>query len=284
MVMKVKVVKILNNSLVLSKDDNGQEIIVMGKGLGFKSKEGDTIPEAAIEKVFVPNDRHSRQEYIHLLQSIPKEHLEAINDSLERMKAYWTYELDQHATLMLFDHLAFAIERTEKGIILQNKLLNEIRLHYPEEFTAAMVLLSDLNKLLPMELPEEEAGNIAFHLVNARNEEAHFENTILAVSMLKDIQNIVRYQLNITLNPTSTRYNRFITHLQYYIRRLMEDQQLNSKDVLLFDRYRSEYPEEYQCAQSISTYGEKMTGKPSTDEEVFYLLIHLIRFTNYQDQ
>ncbi|GAB2567050.1 CAT RNA binding domain-containing protein [Gracilibacillus alcaliphilus] len=56
--------KVLNNSLILSKNEEGNTVIVMGKGLGFKHKKGDIIDEDAIEKVFVPNDLRTRQEYV----------------------------------------------------------------------------------------------------------------------------------------------------------------------------------------------------------------------------
>jgi beta-glucoside operon transcriptional antiterminator len=35
--------KVLNNSLVLSMDDDNREVIVMGKGIGFNSRPGDEI-------------------------------------------------------------------------------------------------------------------------------------------------------------------------------------------------------------------------------------------------
>lgn len=44
--------KVLNNSLVLSMDDDNREVIVMGKGIGFNSRPGDAIARK-IEKLFV---------------------------------------------------------------------------------------------------------------------------------------------------------------------------------------------------------------------------------------
>ncbi len=46
----MRVIKILNNSLILSEDENQHEIIVMGKGIGFKSKTGELIDPASVEK------------------------------------------------------------------------------------------------------------------------------------------------------------------------------------------------------------------------------------------
>lgn len=274
----MKVEKVLNNSLVLSRDRNGQEIIAMGKGLGFNSKEGDLIEESSVEKIFTPNDQRTKQEYVHLLESIPRDYLDTINSALDEMKNAWRNKLDDRYFLMLLDHIAFAIERVEKGVILQNKLLNDIRIHYPEEYEAGMIVIKHINEHLHINLPGEEAGNIAFHLVNAKNEEENFENTVLAVTMLKDILNIVRYQLNVKYNHQSMRYNRFVTHLQYFIRRIFDNKQLCSKDSFLYEHHKNKYPDEFKCSQSIASYCEEMTGKSITNEEVFYLIIHLVRF------
>ncbi len=46
----MKVIKVLNNSLVLSTDSDNREVIVMGKGIGFNSKVGDVLAAASIEK------------------------------------------------------------------------------------------------------------------------------------------------------------------------------------------------------------------------------------------
>ena len=48
--MRVK--KVINNNIVVSLDHSNQELIVMGKGIGFKRKAGDEVDAAAIEKVY----------------------------------------------------------------------------------------------------------------------------------------------------------------------------------------------------------------------------------------
>lgn len=48
----MKIAKILNNNVVITLDDRHEETVVMGKGIGFKKKPGDTLDESLIEKVF----------------------------------------------------------------------------------------------------------------------------------------------------------------------------------------------------------------------------------------
>ena len=49
------ITKILNNNVVLSEAE-GQEVILMGRGLAFGHKVGDEIPTNLIEKRYVSSD------------------------------------------------------------------------------------------------------------------------------------------------------------------------------------------------------------------------------------
>lgn len=49
----MKVTKVINNSFICAYDINNKEVDVMGKGLGFRAKEGNIIDKKCIEKIFV---------------------------------------------------------------------------------------------------------------------------------------------------------------------------------------------------------------------------------------
>lgn len=68
--------KVLNNSLVLSMDDDNREVIVMGKGIGFNSRPGDAIAPEKIEKLFVTQALGARSGYLEALSAIPDEVIE----------------------------------------------------------------------------------------------------------------------------------------------------------------------------------------------------------------
>ena len=44
----MRVVKVLNTSIVLAKRNDNKEVIAMGKGIGFRSRPGDIINENEI--------------------------------------------------------------------------------------------------------------------------------------------------------------------------------------------------------------------------------------------
>ena len=41
----MKIFKVINNNIVITLDQNNQEIILMGRGLGFKQRPGNNIDE-----------------------------------------------------------------------------------------------------------------------------------------------------------------------------------------------------------------------------------------------
>ena len=49
----MRIVKVLNNNVVIVKDDAGHEKVVMGKGLGFQVKAGAELDSSKVEKIFV---------------------------------------------------------------------------------------------------------------------------------------------------------------------------------------------------------------------------------------
>lgn len=48
----MKIIKVINNNVVSALDDDGEEIIVMGKGIGYGKKPGTLVDESRIEKKF----------------------------------------------------------------------------------------------------------------------------------------------------------------------------------------------------------------------------------------
>ena len=65
-----------------------------------------------------------------------------------------------------------------------------------------------------MSLPEDEAGFIALHIVNAElNEE--MPNIINITKVMQEILSIVKYHFKIDFNEESLHYYRFVTHLKF---------------------------------------------------------------------
>src|SRR5699024_3117402 len=88
-------------------------------------------------------------------------------DIISFAKSNLNLKLNQSIYVTLTDHINFAIERFEQGINLQNALLWEIKRFYPHEFDLGRYALELVKERIGVELPEDEAGFIALHFVNA---------------------------------------------------------------------------------------------------------------------
>lgn len=279
----MKVVKVLNNSLVLSTDSDNREVIVMGKGIGFNSKVGDVLASASIEKVYVVQNGQAGHDHLRLIEATPEQHIELVQMILRLANSQLGGRVNEQIFFTLVDHLSFAIERCRKGIIIQNRLLHEVKRFYPQEFAVALQALAQINQRLNILLPEAEAGNIAFHLVNGQTDVQSMEHTLLAVKMLKDIFNIIKYHFRIDIATDSLNYSRFLLHMQFFIQRMIDNKQVKSKDDFLFLQATKEYPDAYRCALVIRDYVKNLLEMEMSNDELLYLVIHLTRIVDRDD-
>ncbi|ACD22295.1 PRD domain-containing protein [Clostridium botulinum] len=273
----MQIVKVMNNSLILARDENDKEIVVMGKGLGFKRKAGEELDTEKIEKIFVLKNETDTREYVKLIEETPSEYIEITNDIIGYANEKLGGKLNDQIFITLVDHISYALTRYEKNITIQNRLLWELKKFYPKEFEIGKYAVEYINNKLSVKLPEEEAGNIAFHVVNAQTDEAEMQNTMLTIRMLKDIFNIIQYNFGITIDKDSLNYSRFLTHLQFFVQRLLDDRMIESKENFIFEQMIKEYPKEVKCARLIGDYVKKVLNKEISNEELLYLTIHIVR-------
>lgn len=269
--------KILNNNLVLVADEEGREQIVMGKGLRFFCQVGQELPRERVQKVFVLQEAGAAERYMQLLRDVPAESAEAIEEALQLAYEQFPGRLNDQLFVTLFDHLVYAIERSQKHIVLPNRLLWEVRRFYPREYAAGQQIREFLNRRLQVELPEEETGNIAFHLVNAQTENPDMERTMLTLRMLKDIYSIVQLSSGQKIDENSLHYARFLTHMQYFIERVLDHKMLGSEDISVLEPVLDQNPRAYACARRIADYVQKNLGVEVPREELIYLTVHMIR-------
>lgn len=137
--------------------------------------------------------------------------------------------------------------------------------------------LSLIQKQLGLSLPEEEAANIAFHLVNAQQNDDNMNQVMMMTNTVKDVLNIIKIHYHVELDTHSINYSRFLTHLQFFIQRLFEHKTLNTQDHELFEQIANKYPQEEACVLLIKDYIEARFEHTISNEEMMYLIIHINR-------
>lgn len=197
----MRVSKILNNNLVLSKNENNNEIIVKGRGIGFHARKGDRIDESMIEKIFYPENHQNSVQIQEYLLSIPEEYFDFTQRFVDRIKEENPdLQLNNSIYLSLSDHIMGTINRLRDGISLKNVLLLDIRQLYKKEYAFGERLVKELNEAFQVDLPLDEAGFMALHFVNAEDGQQNDDSYQIAL-IVNQVQEIVKsYFSDVTLH------------------------------------------------------------------------------------
>ncbi|WP_202077506.1 BglG family transcription antiterminator LicT [Caldalkalibacillus salinus] len=271
--------KIFNNNVVLLEDDNQQEMVVMGKGIGFNKNKGEEIDFSKVDKKFVLSKSMS-DKLVDLIRDISPEHLHLSNLIIEQAKKELDVPLNDNIYITLTDHISFALSRIKEGLVIKNALYWEVKKFYTKEYEVALKAKDIIEKEMAIVLPEDEAASIALHLVNAQQGEQDMEQTVTMTQIVTDVRSIVKYHYGMDMDENSINYSRFMTHLRYFAYRILRDDWVTEEDDFLYHQVKAKYPEAYRCVQKIVTYLETHFGKVPTKEEQVYFMIHIHRVTS----
>ncbi|EGK2637912.1 PRD domain-containing protein, partial [Listeria monocytogenes] len=265
--------KILNNNVVIAEGKSGKESVVMGRGLAFQKKLGDEVEVSKIEKTFVMETHELSEKLSELLSEIPLKHLRVADDVVQYAQETLETDLSDNIYLTLTDHINFAVSRYNQGINLKNALLWEIKRFYHAEYLVGMKALDFIEQEVGIRLDEDEAGFIALHIVNARQDGQQMHMTVAMTQIVQDILSIVTYHYGMVLDETSLNYTRFITHLQYFAQRLLRKEIVDSGDDFLYEQVQIKYPEAFKCTKKIDAYLINTHHTELTRDERVYLTI-----------
>ena len=268
--------KVINNNIISAYEKSGAEVIVMGRGIGFKKKHGEVVPADQISKIFRIKSRTLAEQFKELLANMPLERVRISDEIISHAKDHLKLKLNQSIYVTLTDHINFAIERVSQGIEPQNALLWEIKRFYPQEFQLGIYALELIQDRLDILLPEDEAGFIALHFVNAEYG-TDIRDAVKFPDQMQAIVDIVERDLGILLDESSLHYERFMTHIKFLIQRIYRKELLSSEDRELSLLMQRKYPREYQCSLKVAEYIMQATGSRLSEEEIMYLSVHIRR-------
>lgn len=275
--MRIK--KIFNNNIVLAENDQQLEFILLGKGIAYKKGKNDLVEKEKIDKTFVLSSPLISKQFIELFKEIPINHVELSNKIIKDAEQKLNLTFDDNIYIALADHINYALNRYKKGEKLKNVLLWEIKKFYKKEFDEALVALKTIEYYEGIKFEEDEAGFIALHFVNAEHDSMEMKQTILATETVEEILKIVKFHYGIEIDDSSLNYSRFLTHIQYFARRLFTKELSYEEDDCLYYEIKERYPEAYDCSCKIANYIFKKFDIMITHEEMLYFMLHINRVT-----
>lgn len=271
----LRVARVVNNNVIVVIED-GHEVILTGRGLGFGQHPGGTYDPTRVERRFVLDDERSAEGFTSILSEIPYELLVLSNQIADHLSDTAGIVLSNPAQLALVDHIQFAIQRLAEGHRLEHPLLWELKSTYRQEFTAALEILDLVREAIGVVMPVDEAGFITMHLVNAELT-GQLDATMGTATTVQDIVGIVRAHLGMALAPDSAAYARFLTHVKFAVQRIEDGQLLVGTDTQLYDMVRQKDPRSHECALAIAAYVAQRYSVDLPDEELLYLMVHVNR-------
>jgi beta-glucoside operon transcriptional antiterminator len=271
--------KVLNNNVVISIDESGQERVLMGRGLGFQLLPSDTIDPAKVEKTFVLDQGSDAEHARQLLASVPYPVIEAVTTAVDEAERTLGRSLGRRLPLAIIDHIQFVLERMQKGIRIPTTSMPELRVLHPQEFDAATAMARSVSASLDTALPDEEAVFLTMHLLNATRDEPNGTAALL-FRRVQHVVTTVEGGLGVQLDVASPDYARFILHIQFLLQRLVAKSMLRGSDTSFFEFAKHSYPRSYAIAADVKSYVSAATGSDLTDEELLYVIVHVERLAN----
>ena len=270
--------RILTNNAVVIDDENQQEKIVCGKGIAFKKRPGMEIDEISINQTFILEGGGEYSHFEQLLKDVPLEYLELSSEIINMAKLEFAKKFKDNVIITLSDHLYVAIKRCREGMTISNPLLWDIKNFYEIEYDIGLRALELIKNKFHIQLPNDEAGFIALHIVNVELDEDNMDHIFQVTKVIQEIMTIVKYHFHAEFDTSNVYYYRFITHLKFFALRLLKDNQFNEdEENELLDVVKDKYCTSYECVLKIKDFLEKKYNYTLQEDEIVYLTIHVHR-------
>jgi transcriptional antiterminator len=272
---KLLIDKVLNNNVLIAEHPSYEEVVLIGKGIGFNRKHGDFIETDSVEKLFVLKNEKEQQNYIKLLPFIDNDLLEVIISAIGLIKQRTHTQLDEHIHVALTDHLMFAINRVSKGMEMSNPFLVETKTLYRHEYEIAAEVVEFINEKTAISLPIGEIGFIALHIHSAmtnRNLSEVNQHSQLVSRLVK----MVEEQFEIEIDKESIDYMRLLRHLRFTIERVVKGEKVEEPEKIN-SLLKQEYPVCYNLSWKLIKVMQQTLKMKVFDAEAVYLTMHLQR-------
>lgn len=278
--MSYRITKILNhNSFMGIESKNDQECLIMGKGVAFGKKVGQTVSVTGDARVYSLKELTDRGEAKDIIKSVSPLCLELANEVLDQAEEEFG-KVDRSILFTMADHLDFAVRRIQNGEQISNPLTDDIRIMFYKEYKVAGCIRDLLKEKLGIRIDEHEIGYIAIHVHAAIVD----ENVSQAMEIARTVREcicMVEEETGKSIDVMSLSYNRLMNHVRYMVARAIHGEKLKMS---LNDYMSVKFPGPYMTAEKICRKMEKSLKLPIPDIEIGYLAMHLERMMDREEE
>lgn len=273
----LRIRKALNNNVSIVRDDNKVDYLILGNGIAFGKKNGDTVNTEQIKEMYVVG-KTDYQLLGQITNNITIEAIEAAQEIINFARKTLQAKFNANILLTLSDHISFALERIPKNQLIASPLDSEIRRLYKKEVEVGKKAKEIMEKHFQLVFPDSEEALIAMHFVNAQLDSPFMNDALIVTDISNQILDIVSKESGVLLDAEELTYsiNRFLSHLKFFILKYLHNEKANqSEDSTMFRYLEKHFPETKRIVDIIDNYLKTNQAWEITNEDKMYLTIHI---------
>ena len=251
---------------------NDQECLIMGKGVAFGKKVGQTVSVTGDARVYSLKELTDRGEAKDIIKSVSPLCLELANEVLDQAEEEFG-KVDRSILFTMADHLDFAVRRIQNGEQISNPLTDDIRIMFYKEYKVAGCIRDLLKEKLGIRIDEHEIGYIALHVHAAIVD----ENVSQAMEIARTVREcicMVEEETGKSIDVMSLSYNRLMNHVKFMVARALNKESLK---VNMNDYVEHNFPQSYELARIVCDHLSKALRVQLEEIEIGYLAMHIER-------
>ncbi len=271
----MRVIKKINTSAVLCKDDNDRQLVALGRGIGF-TDIGNEVDLDHVDRTFYDVDAR----YLDVIGDLPSDILEFASQFADIASGMFSYELSPNIAFILADHIAFAIKRAREHIDVKMPLAFDVAQQFPLEYRLGTLIVDRIGTTLGTVLPADEAAGMAMVFINnismpgaSATAEVDWDFVRFLEQATRGIEGI----MGVSIDRQGFNFARYATHLRYLYRRIRANEAITSGNASMYESLKGDYPDIVRCVDHLDNLIMRELGRSLTDEEKLYLLLHVNR-------
>ena len=268
----------MNHNVSLVRNDKGEEVIVIGKGIAFGKKKGDFIAEQQVEKIFRMKTEESRENFMALLKDVPLDFITVTYEIIDKLSKKYHYPVQEYLYVTLTDHIYCSYQALAQGRYKDSNL-PDISTKYPVAFQIANEAFEIYRQKLADHFPEDEIIRIAYHFINAEgeNEVELVESIDKRKEILRNVEEVLTDYAIQRTKENNHFYDRFMIHLNYFLDYLDRSRDDNQSLLDMEDHIKQSYPKAFEIGSKIYDVITQHTGLDLYKSERVYLVLHIQR-------
>lgn len=268
-----RISKVLNHNTVIAVvENNTKEFLIVDKGIGFGKKVAERFELSETAEIYSLEEIVDRGNPLELIKNIDPTFLEIANAVLQNAESKFD-KVDKSVIFAMADHIEYAVKRLKNNETINNPLIDDIKLLFPEEYYVALTIVPLLKSMMNVDITEDEVGFIALH-VHTAIENVEISLSLQIASSIHDCIDAVEKYINKKIDTQSISYHRLMNHVRFMVVRIIkrEEIKLNINDYM-----ETRFPKEFSLSRSICDNIGINLKSTCSESEIGYLAMHIQR-------